>query len=37
MKKWKDGNNRFELRPNGQEACVLYYDKDCGYYVMKKT
>lgn len=32
MKEWKDGNNRYELRLDGQEAFVLYYDNEYGYY-----
>lgn len=32
MKEWKDGKNRYELLLNGQKACVLYYDKEYGYY-----
>lgn len=32
MKEWKDGQNRYELRLDGQEAFVLYYDNEYGYY-----
>ena len=31
MKEWKDGKNRYELRLDGQEAFVLYYDNEYGY------
>lgn len=33
MKEWKDKKYRYELRLDGQEACVLYYDEEYGFYV----
>lgn len=32
MKEWKDGKNCWELYLNGQESCILYCDKNYGYY-----
>lgn len=32
MTEWEDGINRYVFNLNGSEACVLYYDKEYGYY-----